>query len=556
MTGELSGNGGSAMTSIMDHTKLIILLLETVVAASAARGGQWALLQRSIGVSAMHMQLLHNDRVVVFDRTDFGPSNLSLPVGKCRNDPDEKALRVDCTAHSVEYDVAANTFRPLMLLTDAWCSSGTVAPDGTLVQTGGFNDGQRASRTFRPCDDYRCNWVEVPQALTVRRWYATNQILPDGRAIVVGGRRQFNYEFYPKSPDASDLRTIALPFLRDTRDAVENNLYPFVHLNIDGNLFIFANNRAILLDYTKNIVVKTYPKMPGGEPRNYPSTGSSVLLPLKPSPKEAEVLICGGAPMGSYVQALQSRGFVRALDTCGRIKITEAAASWSMETMPVPRVMGDMVLLPSGEVLMINGAAAGTAGWELARDPVLTPVVYRPERPAGARFDIQSPTTTPRLYHSTAVLLRDGRVLVGGSNPNVNYNFSGVEFPTELSLEAFSPAYLSPAYSALRPRIVASPSPIRLSYGKRFSLQFTAGAVGDKGVRVTMVAPSFATHSFSMNQRLLVLETEAAAKAAHSGAYHVMAMAPASAILAPSGYYMVFVVNDGVPSESNWAHIQ
>ncbi|URE20585.1 hypothetical protein MUK42_11219 [Musa troglodytarum] len=542
------------MSSIPRHVPFpfffffFLLLLLLVVVSAAAGGGEWKLLQHSIGVSAMHMQLLHNDRVVVFDRTDFGPSNLSLPDGRCRNDPNDKALPVDCTAHSTEYDVVANAFRPLMILTDTWCSSGSVAPDGTLVQTGGFNDGDRAARTFRPCDDGSCDWVETAQALAVRRWYATNQVLPDGRAVVVGGRRQFNYEFYPKS-DPSDMSAIALRFLQDTRDDVEDNLYPFVHLSIDGNLFIFANNRAILLDYSKNTVVRTYPKMPIGEPRNYPSSGSSVLLPLKPSPTEAEVLICGGAPAGSYSQALQKKRFLRALDSCGRIKITDAAPSWSMEAMPVPRVMGDMVLLPDGDVLLINGAAAGTAGWELGRDPVLTPVVYRPEAAAGARFDIQSASTTPRLYHSTAVLLRDGRVLVGGSNPHVNYSFSGVEYPTELSMEAFSPPYLSSENSRLRPQILTPPSPIQLTYGGRFSLQFSVGVVSEGGIRVTMVAPSFATHSFSMNQRLLVLETE-------GGTSEVAAAAPASAILAPPGYYMVYVVNGGVPSEGIWAHIQ
>ncbi|WOL14087.1 aldehyde oxidase GLOX-like [Canna indica] len=530
------------------------LILEAAVTSTAAGGGQWALLQRSIGVSAMHMQLLHTDRVVVFDRTDFGPSNLSLPAGYCRNDPSDLALPVDCTAHSAEYDVAANTFRPLTILTDTWCSSGAVDGDGTLVQTGGFNDGERAARTYRPCNDYGCDWAEAPQALAVRRWYATNHILPDGRAIIVGGRRQFSYEFYPKA-NPSAVGTFALPFLRETRDDVENNLYPFVHLNVDGNLFIFANNRAILLDYKKNAVVRTYPSVPGGDPRNYPSSGSSVLLPLKPSPTEAEVLICGGAPAGSYAQALQGKSFLRALDTCGRIKITDAAPSWSMEKMPVPRIMGDMVLLPSGEVLIINGAAAGTAGWELAHEPVLTPVVYRPENRPGARFAVLRPATTRRLYHSTAVLLRNGRVLVGGSNPHMNYNFSGVEFPTELSLEAFSPPYLSAGNSALRPQIVAPPSPIQLSYGRGFSLQFTVGKISDGGVRVTMVAPPFATHSFSMNQRLLVLESNLAA-AGDGGARQVVAAAPASGVLAPSGYYMVYVVNGGVPSEGVWVHIQ
>uniref|UniRef100_K4AJW3 Galactose oxidase-like Early set domain-containing protein n=1 Tax=Setaria italica TaxID=4555 RepID=K4AJW3_SETIT len=546
------------------------------IAPASGSGGRWDLLQRSIGVSAMHMQLLHNDRVIIFDRTDFGRSNLSLPGGRCRVNPRERALPGgDCTAHSAEYDVAANAARPLFVFTDTWCSSGTVAPDGTLVQTGGWNDGYRNARTMPVCggsDGKSCDWSEKQDALAANRWYATNQILPDGRAFIIGGRRQFSYEFYPKA-DPSDTSVIQMPFLVQTRDPEENNLYPFVHLNIDGNLFIFAKNRAILLDYKRNKVARTYPVLADGDPRNYPSSGSSVLLPLKPNPTEAEVLVCGGAPSGSYNSTKGSaRTFVPALATCGRIKITDPSPAWVIETMPSPRVMGDMILLPNGaEVAIINGAADGTAGWEAAGTPNYAPVIYRPDRSPGDRFEEQAATGVARLYHSSVVLLRDGRLLVGGSNPHTYYNFSGVEFPTELSLEAFSPEYLDQSNDMLRPRIL-DPSPIgaasSVSYGTTLKLQFSvpasarrrrggAGGFGLGEVSVTMVAPSFTTHSFAMNQRLLFLEVgKTAAVRGRAGTYNVSATMPATAVLAPPGYYMVFVVNGHVPSEGIWVHIQ
>lgn len=501
------------------------------------------------------MQLLKNDRVVIFDRTDFGRSNLSLPDGKCRNDPNDTALKIDCTAHSAEYDVVKNTIRPLMVQTDVWCSSGSVMQDGRLVQTGGFNDGERRVRIFKPCST--CDWEEIELGLAARRWYATNHLLPDGRQIIIGGRRQFNYEFYPKSESAKN--TYSLRFLVETNDAnIENNLYPFVFLNTDGNLFIFANNRAILLDYVKNQVLKTYPQIPGGDPRSYPSTGSAVLLPLKNLQArfiEAEVLVCGGAPKGSYTQALNGN-FVGALKTCARIKITDPNPQWVVETMPQARVMGDMTLLPNGNVLIINGAAAGTAGWELGRNPVLNPVIYRPNNAAGSRFELQNPSKIPRMYHSTAILLRDGRVLVGGSNPHIYYNFTGVLFPTELSLEAFRPSYLDAPN--LRPNIV-SPSPTsetKIGYAKKLTVRFTAtGTVAKELVTVTMVAPSFTTHSFSMNQRVLVLGAEKVTNIGRTTTYEVEVTTPGSGNLAPSGYYLLFVVHQEIPSLGIWVRI-
>nr|CAD1837424.1 unnamed protein product [Ananas comosus var. bracteatus] len=273
--------------------------------------------------------------------------------------------------------------------------------------------------------------------------------------------------------------------------------------------------------------------MPGGDPRNYPSTGSSVLLPLKPAPTEAEVLVCGGAPTGSWVQASQHGNFMRALATCGRIKITDAAPAWAMETMPLPRVMGDMVLLPSARCAHNKRGGYGRRGGRLA-----TILCWPPSVPSrrSARHTIcgASPGNG-----SPAVPLDGGAaprrpVLVGGSNPHERYVFTNVEYPTELSLEAFSPEYLNPAFAALRPQII---SPLLLiNHGRPFLLQFRVGQPSVNSMSVTMASPAFATHSFSMNQRLLILETmKPRAVGGAAGVYEVVATAPATATLAPPG---------------------
>ncbi|XP_042486296.1 aldehyde oxidase GLOX-like [Macadamia integrifolia] len=537
-----------ALSHILCFSFFLILSSLTSVAPQ----GSWDLVQKSIGISAMHMQLLNNDRAVVFDRTDTGASNLSLPDGKCRNDSSDITLKYDCTAHSAEYNVANNSVRALMLQTDTWCSSGAVSVNGTLIQTGGFNDGDRAVRLFQPCDT--CDWKEISDGLNQHRWYATNQILPNGQMIIIGGQEN-NYEFYPKTATTSTV--FNLTFLEQT-----SNLYPFVHLNVDGNLFIFAYNEAILFNYTSNTVVKTFPAVPDYQSRTYPFTGSSVLLPLKnlsQSSMQAEVLICGGQTWDSSSEA-NSGNFTEALNTCARIRITDPNPQWTMETMPLARVMGDMILLPTGEVLIINGASRGLAGWEMGRDPVFYPVLYQPNNQTGSRFQVLNPSTIPRMYHSTAVLLRDGRVLVGGSNPHQYYNFTGVLYPTELSLEAFSPAYLHSTFSSLRPTITAPASYAKLTYGQRLAVRFSVSSgtkVNTTAVMVTMVAPSFNTHSFSHNQRLLMLNIGHVTLVKNSNsAYAFSATTPISAILAPPGYYLFFVVHQNIPSEGIWVHIQ
>ncbi|KAI3686627.1 hypothetical protein L1987_80307 [Smallanthus sonchifolius] len=529
-------------------------LLLYPIANAGNTGGSWALLQKSIGICAMHMQLLPTDHVVIFDRTDFGASSISLPNGKCREDPHDRVLKKDCTAHSVEYDVAWNSIRPLNVFTDVWCSSGALMPDGSLVQTGGYNDGERVVRVFNKC--YKCDWKEIAYGLVEPRWYATNQLLPDGRQIVIGGRQKFNYEFYPKTAGA--WKAYNLPFLWQTNDFhLENNLYPFVFLNTDGNLFIFANNRAILFNYFRDQVLKTFPEIPGGDPRNYPSTGSAVLLPLriiKGNVAVVEVLVCGGAPKGAFANAKKGI-FYEALNSCGRIKISDPNPQWVMETMPLGRVMGDMVLLPNADVLIINGGSRGTAGWEYGRDPVLKPVIYRHYNPINSRFSVQNPSSIPRMYHSSAILLRDGRVLVGGSNPHIGYKFTNAIFPTELRLEAFLPPYLDPSSSYIRPKIISPVSQTNIQYGKQIVIRFTVQAHVDLNrISVIMIAPTFTTHSFSMNQRLLVLDSYPA-KIVGKLTYAVSTTAPPSRNIAPPGYYMLFVVHHDIPSEGIWVVI-
>ncbi|GKA23436.1 aldehyde oxidase GLOX1-like protein [Tanacetum coccineum] len=98
------------------------------------------------------------------------------------------------------------------------------------------------------------------------------------------------------------------------------------------------------------------------------------------------------------------------------------------------------------------------------------------------------------------------RAVMGSISPNSM--FTNVLYPTELSLEAFSPSYLDSGSSSVRPRIISPKTKTKIHFGKRVAITFTVtGAVDPNGVSVTMVSPAFNTHSFSMNQRLLVLDS-------------------------------------------------
>ena len=214
-------------------------------------------------------------------------------------------------------------------------------------------------RTFTPCPSSgTCDWVESTEyELESGRWYATNQLLPDGVQIIIGGRAAFNLEYMP--PAAPTDQPLYFPFLNATNDAQNDNLYPFVHMLPDGTLYVFANQESIIYNYITNQVVKTFPTIPGN-PRNYPSAGSSVMLPLLASNQFSvvEVMVCGGAQYGAFLQPWTN---LPCSTTCERITVTDPNPVWVEEDMPIARCMGDMLLLPTTDVLIINGAQTGEA---------------------------------------------------------------------------------------------------------------------------------------------------------------------------------------------------
>lgn len=310
--------------------------------------------------------------------------------------------------------------------------------------------------------------------------------------------------------------------------------------------------------------MRQLPNLNGGA-RNYPASGMSALLPVdlnnenKNGP-DVEVLVCGGNTRDSYIYSdLQQpkRTFVKAAIDCGRLRLNDAAAKWVKEDMPSPRVMGDMLVLPTGDVLLLNGAKAGTSAWDAAADPNLAPVLYSPNKEMGFRFKELAPTTIPRMYHSCSAVLPDGKVLVAGSNTNPFYKLEKYgdqfTFPTELRVEKFSPPYLAAALDVYRLEVLEGKSDKELMYGAEFGV--VIGLKGEKGVevnnvKVTMYSPPFTTHGYSMNQRLLILKV----KSVENG--RITVVAPPSARLAPPGNYLLFVVHRDVPSRGMWVYIE
>ncbi|XVE54234.1 hypothetical protein DITRI_Ditri03aG0064000 [Diplodiscus trichospermus] len=523
-----------------------------IVTAETNYQGKWEMFNENAGVSAMHLILLPKiDQALMFDATVWKISKLKLPGPPCRIV--EGTNEEDCFCHSILLDIWTAKIRPLRLKYDTWCSSGALDVNGRLVSTGGYNNGSDTVRILDICPT--CEWQEYPGALGNGRWYATQVTLGDGSFMVFGGRNFPTYEFVPAEGQRNtQAQVFPFKFLAETHDPVENNLYPFVYLSTDGNLFIFANNRSILLHPKTHHIIHEFPVLPGGA-RNYPASGSSCLLPITLQPDEtrkfipAEVLICGGSTHEAFALADLTRPkvFVSASKDCARIDITKRNGKWKIQSMPSPRLMGDAVILPTGDVLLINGAKSGSAGWDDARDPNFTPVLYRARR-GGSKFTELKPSKIARMYHSSAALLPDGKVLIAGSNTNPGYMDDAL-FPTEVRVEKFSPHYFDSSLEKFRVDIVPEKSAYKVKYGEKFWVQIRGPdeELDEQKLQVTFYYPAFTTHGISMNQRLVQLGIVQVLKNAGPKTHNIVLQAPIHGNIAPPGYYMLFVNYNAVP---------
>jgi hypothetical protein len=191
--------------------------------------------------------------------------------------------------------------------------------------------------------------------------------------------------------------------------------------------------------------------------------------------------------------------------------------------MAFPRTYHNLTSLPDGNVLVTGGTE--TTDPDNRAVSVLAAEMWSPSTQA---FTTMASMVTPRVYHSTALLLPDGRVLVAGGG---EYNGT---MPDQLNAEIYSPPYL---FKGARPTVTSYPS--TLQYGGSFAVQTPDAA---NIASVSLIRLGSVTHAFNQNQRFIPLSFTAS-----SGSLTIQE--PANANIAPPGHYMLFLVNSaGVPS--------
>jgi hypothetical protein len=226
-----------------------------------------------------------------------------------------------------------------------------------------------------------------------------------------------------------------------------------------------------------------------------------------------------------------------------------------MDSMPEGRGMVESVLLPDGTVLWLNGCNRGAQGFGLAQDPTFEALLYNASKPLGQRWNTLASTTIARLYHSVALLLLDGTIMVAGSNP--------VEMPiltpnavnpyvTEFRVEIYTPPYLTGTNANKRPTNVVLSSKSLTANGATVTIKFTV-PTGAPAAQVSLYHGGFVTHSIHMGHRMVWLDTTG--WKAGSTSQTLTAKMPPNSNVAPPGPYVVYVTVDGVPAIGQFVQV-
>ena len=466
------------MTRTFGVAGLVVVVLLSLLAAPAAAqpnlAGQWSSVP-ALPFYPVHVALLPTGQVMLWPG-DGGISG---------NDP-----RM--------WDPATATTTPLTKPGyDIFCAGHTVLGDGRVFVAGGHIQNNVGLPNASAYDALTNTWTPLP-AMNAGRWYPTSITLANGSPLVVSGSID-NTMGVNRLPQVLDLVSGTWRSLTNAQLGLP--LYPQMFLAPNGQVFNPGPSQTTRYLNTAGAGAWTVVGNRQFGDRNH---GSAVMY------ADGKVLVMGGGDPPTR--------------TAEVIDLNAPVPTWRLVgQMAHARRQTNAVLLPDGKVLVTGGTSG--AGFNNASTPVFPAELWDP---VTETWTTLASAQIPRLYHSAALLLPDGRVLTTGGNG----------YP---DTEVYSPPYL---FQGARPSIATAPATVAL--GQSFFVETPDAAEINS---VTLIRLGSVTHTVNMNQRISRLSFTQTA-----GGLNVVA--PTNANLAPLGHYMLFVVNgNGVPSVAQIVHL-
>jgi hypothetical protein len=465
---------------------------------------------------------------------------------------------------------------------DLFCCHTVFLPDGRLLAVGGDGAGLHDNVSLHVYDPVLEQWSKIagrtapalpgvtyPPGMVAGRWYPTAVVLADGSVGVFSGDSTAGLVVDAEILRPPDFLPAVITGGRRVTGGSERPLfmYPGMHLVRGGRVFYIptsfrygssesANNAQIGPTASFQMTGPTSgawqdyfdpadPTQPIVPTNRYREEGTSVLL----SPAQAgRIMLIGGGWWSGSTQHGDHR-------SCEILDTQAATPTWSSAgQMHHERVNVNAILLPDGKVLIIGGhdeykwnphtwdATAQEHPQEEAEiyDPTLP---FDPANPSAAFTPVAS-MHAPRTYHSTAVLLPDGSVLVSGGSDRHEQDLTTPRPTDEKHMEIYEPPYFHQGQRPIIDAITDTGGPAdQIHYGGEFTIEYQveAGATIDS---VALMRPCASTHHTNTEQRHVPLNF------ATSGANTLQVQVLGDATVAPPGYYMVFIVDsNGRPCE-------
>jgi Domain of unknown function (DUF1929)/Fibronectin type III domain len=454
------------------------------VTPSAAPGGEWAPLM-SWPFEAIHMFLLSTGNVLAFD-------GWQQPEPTYVWNPTTRAFTESTAPDSI------------------FCSGMAQLPDGEVMTVGGYgtlttgNIGIVDTAVFNPATG---TWKRVADMHTPR-WYPDVTELADGDYVAISGNST-TATTWANTPEVYDPTANTWTALsKVSTSQVNEEEYPFSYLLPNGNVFTIGTSEGT--SYELNVANQTWTATGGASAI---TNGSSVMY------RPGKILYSGGAPSIANI--------TNSVASTSTIDLTAATPKWQqIAPMHNNRIYHTLTMLADGTVLAIGGDSSSDQ--DVITTGVLPTEIWNP---ATETWSTAAPIAAARNYHSSAMLMPNGTVLVaGGGHPN------GLSDPGQFSAQIYSPPYL---FDGPRPAITSAPA--SSTYGSSITVSTPdASSIGS----VNLVSLGADTHQSDMAQHFVPLSFTA-------GSGSLTVQTPANSALAPYGNYMLFIVNkQGVPSVS------
>lgn len=525
-------------------------------------------LHRGMSGYAIHAALLHTGKVLYYGYTRHPRTGLEFnnSVAFLWDPRKGTGRRAFARVNPPRID-ADNNPKTRKTPAPVYCSGLSPLSDGRILMVGGNLKqmpklaGRNQAFLFDP---RTARWQQLKRPKgSEGRWYPTQVLLGDGRTVIVSGythrgtqRKSKTIEIYTPPSPSNRHGSFELVKPEDSRSP---GLYPHLWLMPDGNVFMGGPSGydSWVLDPDEpepwtgaNPDPSFDEKFPGDAFPQERGYGTGVLRPDGPN-VPSRVTLIGGLDYSDDSVGKTGDLATRTTETFDwSLAGTGLLGPRWVDDAPlnVARMNMNTVLLPDLSMVTIGGGAG-----EFGRAQEYSVVAPRERKGIRRRRQVElfDPATETwrlgpaqredRSYHSTALLLPDGRVWSAGDDYHPHGGRRHAGYPMGDTGEIYSPPYL---FKGERPKLVAAPRDITWeeSFGVRTSGPAVANAV--------LAAPASVTHANDMHQRILPLTVEATADGA-------TITAPSGPNVAPPGYYMLFVLDaKGVPSVAQWVRLR